>query len=106
MVGNVLGMDLADVARDGVTVGMVVTVGLAGVLVPLRSEDALAASRLESKARAANPGKKINEGELLQLCLLYGGGGAKQHLVERRDCHLGYWDLALFPTADRANVSS
>lgn len=56
-------INFADVAGDLVTVGVVRSVSLAGILVPLGGEDAVAARRFESQAGATDAGEQVNERE-------------------------------------------
>lgn len=63
MLGNVFGAHLCDVARNGVLVRVVFSVGDLGVGIPFAGEDALTTLVFKSPADAANASKQVNEGE-------------------------------------------
>ncbi|MPM87096.1 hypothetical protein SDC9_134189 [bioreactor metagenome] len=63
VVGDVGGVDLRDVAVDGVAAGVVFGIGLLRVVVPFAGEYALAAQLLEGHADASDAGKEVDEAE-------------------------------------------
>ena len=101
MVGNVGGLNLCDVAIDGVAVPDILGVGFLRIAVPFAGEDTAPANGFERAADAADSGKQVDEIE---------GGFALNWRIERQKLLQGVDDvggrngLAGFPAADGAGV--
>lgn len=101
MVGYVGGLNLCDVAIDGVAVAEILGVGFLRVAIPFAGEDTAPAYGLEGAADAADTGKQVDEAE---RGLTHKRRIERQKLLEGVDNVGGWHGLTGFPAPDGAGV--